>query len=135
MTDPSDPSQPSRRSESTDPHDLGELDPDQFVGEPPAGDATPGEFSSPDQSTGLADRADEAVRTDEADDPEEAVHGSNPSAGGPAGLAGDLGISSERRGPFDGIEATGSDASAQHATDGETSTDPEHHEPDENPPR
>jgi hypothetical protein len=33
-----------------DPHDLGELDPEQFVGDAPAGDATPGEFTSGDQS-------------------------------------------------------------------------------------
>jgi hypothetical protein len=45
---------------------------------------------------------------------------SHPSAGGPAGLAGDMGLSSERQGPFDGIEGTGSLASAQMATDGES---------------
>jgi hypothetical protein len=45
---------------------------------------------------------------------------SHPSAGGPAGLAGDMGLSSERQGPFDGIEGTGSLASARMATDGES---------------
>ena len=33
-------------------------DPDQFVGEPPAGDATPDEFMSNDQSAPLAEAAD-----------------------------------------------------------------------------
>lgn len=47
---------------------------------------------------------------------------SHPSAAGPEGLKGDLGISSERHGPFDGIEGTGSLASAQHTTDGESAT-------------
>jgi hypothetical protein len=36
--------------ESADPHDLQDLDPQQFVGDAPAGDATPGEFVSSDQS-------------------------------------------------------------------------------------
>jgi len=45
---------------------------------------------------------------------------SHPSAAGPEGLKGDLGISSERHGPFDGIEGTGSLTSAQTATDGES---------------
>ncbi len=37
---------------STDPNDLQDLDPRQFVGDAPAGDATPGEFVSSDQSGG-----------------------------------------------------------------------------------
>ena len=45
---------------------------------------------------------------------------SHPSAAGPEGLKGDLGISSERHGPFDGIEGTGSLTSAQETTDGES---------------
>jgi hypothetical protein len=49
----------------TDPHDLGELDPDQFVGEPPAGDSQPGEFMSTDQS------APAAEPQDDQSDPEE----------------------------------------------------------------
>jgi hypothetical protein len=36
--------------ESADPNDLQDLDPQQFVGDAPAGDATPGEFVSSDQS-------------------------------------------------------------------------------------
>lgn len=47
---------------------------------------------------------------------------SHPNAAGPDGLAGDLGLSSERHGPFDGIEGTGSQASAQRTTDGESPT-------------
>jgi hypothetical protein len=49
---------------------------------------------------------------------------SHPNAGGPAGLAGDMGISSEREGPFEGIEGTGSLASVQHSTDGESPPTP-----------
>jgi hypothetical protein len=44
---------------------------------------------------------------------------SHPNAGGPEGLAGDMGVSSERDGPFEGIEGTGSLASVQEHTDGE----------------
>lgn len=44
---------------------------------------------------------------------------SHANAAGPEGLAGDMGLSSERAGPFEGIEGTGSLASAQAATDGE----------------
>ena len=51
---------------------------------------------------------------------------SHPNAAGPEGLAGDMGVSSERDGPFEGIEGTGSLASVQHHTDGEApSVDPE----------
>jgi hypothetical protein len=52
------------------------------------------------------------------------VRESNPSAAGPRGLEGDLGISSERTGPLgsnppeDGIEGTSSHGSAARATDG-----------------
>jgi hypothetical protein len=56
-----------------------------------------------------------------AADPHETVNReSHPGAAGPEGLKGDLGISSERHGPFGGIEGTGSLASAQEATDGES---------------
>ena len=44
---------------------------------------------------------------------------SHPNAAGPEGLAGDMGVSSERDGPFEGIEGTGSLASVQRHTDGE----------------
>lgn len=44
---------------------------------------------------------------------------SHPNAAGPEGLAGDMGVSSERDGPFEGIEGTGSLASVQDHTDGE----------------
>jgi hypothetical protein len=55
--------------------------------------------------------------------PETVNRESHPNAGGPEGLAGDMGISSERHGPFDGIEGTGSRASAVASTDGESPTD------------
>jgi hypothetical protein len=48
---------------------------------------------------------------------------SHPNAAGPDALSGDLGVSSGREGPFQGIEGTGSLESAQHATDGEAPTD------------
>ena len=47
---------------------------------------------------------------------------SHPNAGGPEGLAGDLGLSSERTGPFEGIEGTGNQASVEGTTDGESPT-------------
>ena len=47
---------------------------------------------------------------------------SHPNGSGSEGLAGDLGLSSERQGPFDGIEGTGSQVSAQRSTDGESPT-------------
>jgi hypothetical protein len=52
----------------------------------------------------------------------------NPNSGGPRGLEGDMGISSERTGPLgddprgDGIEGTGTKGSALRSTDGETVT-------------
>jgi hypothetical protein len=48
---------------------------------------------------------------------------SHPNASGPEGLAGDMGISSERQGPFEDIEGTGSLASTADRTDGESPTD------------
>lgn len=47
---------------------------------------------------------------------------SHPNASGPQGLAGEMGVSSEREGPFDGIEGTGSQESALGTTDGESPT-------------
>jgi hypothetical protein len=38
---------------------------------------------------------------------------SQPNASGPEGLAGDMGISSERAGGFEGVEGTGSAASTR----------------------
>lgn len=46
---------------------------------------------------------------------------SHPNASGPQGLAGEMGLSSERQ-VFDGIEGTGSQESAQGTTDGESPT-------------
>jgi hypothetical protein len=59
---------------------------------------------------------------DQQEPPETVNRESHPSAGGPQGLAGDMGISSERHGPFEGIEGTGSQASAAGSTDGESPT-------------
>ncbi|NUR05904.1 MAG: hypothetical protein HOQ45_02695 [Nocardioidaceae bacterium] len=60
--------------------------------------------------------------THEPDDPETVNRESQPNAGGPEGLAGDMGVSSERVGRPDGIEGTGTLASAQGRTDGQTPT-------------
>lgn len=49
----------------------------------------------------------------------------NPSGESEAGLAGDLGISSEREGELDGIDGTGTSASAQGRTDGDSTMHPE----------
>jgi hypothetical protein len=50
----------------------------------------------------------------------------NPNAESEAGLAGDLGVSSERTGPFDPgtIEGTGTVGTARGSTDGEVETHP-----------
>ncbi len=61
-------------------------------------------------------------RPDPTDEHETVNRESHPNAAGPDGLAGDMGLSSERHGPFEGIEGTGSLSSAQHATDGESVT-------------
>lgn len=50
---------------------------------------------------------------------------SNPNSSGPSRLEGDMGLSSERSGPFEGIEGTGSLASAKESTDGESPTYPD----------
>jgi hypothetical protein len=47
---------------------------------------------------------------------------SHPNAGGPEGLTGDMGLSSERADGFEGVEGTGSSASTRGHTDGETPT-------------
>lgn len=54
---------------------------------------------------------------------------SNPNSGAPEGLAGDMGISSERTRPTQaaaglGIEGTGTKGSASHRTDGQVDTSP-----------
>ena len=48
----------------------------------------------------------------------------NPSGESDEGLSGDLGVSSERTGPFEGVEGTGTSGSAQGRTDGDTETHP-----------
>jgi hypothetical protein len=63
-------------------------------------------------------------------DPDEAENRtSNPNSGGPEGLAGDLGISSERTVPEDpdaafGVEGTGTKGTAQDRSDGQVDTSP-----------
>jgi hypothetical protein len=54
VTDPKDPdarTDPTDPNDPNDPNDLGDLDLGQFVGDPPAGDAHPGDFVSSDQSS------------------------------------------------------------------------------------
>ena len=62
---------------------------------------------------------------------------SNPNAAGPQGLRGDMGVSSERTGPFGGseeesadagVEGTGSHGSAATSTEGTMSTERAHSE-------
>ena len=81
------------------------------------------------RETDLPGDTDQPPDTDQSRDTDEPNHHeveetvnreSHPNAGGPAGLAGDMGLSSERQGPFEGIEGTGSLASVQHNTDGES---------------
>ncbi len=48
----------------------------------------------------------------------------NPSGESDEGLSGDLGVSSERTGPFEGVEGTGTSGSAQGRTDGDAETHP-----------
>lgn len=60
---------------------------------------------------------------DRQQDPPETVNReSHANAAGPEGLSGDMGISSERHGPFEGIEGTGSRESTVASTDGESPT-------------
>ena len=56
---------------------------------------------------------------------------SHPNASGPESLAGDMGISSERTGPFEGIEGTGTLVSSQGRTDGESPVGPDVPDDDE----
>ncbi|MEP7090651.1 MAG: hypothetical protein ABI776_11155 [Nocardioidaceae bacterium] len=56
----------------SDPADPGELDVRQFVGEPPAGDASPTEFASNDQSAPPGEQDDQSdARPDEKRDDEQ----------------------------------------------------------------
>lgn len=60
--------QPSPHA-SDDPHDLEDLDPEQFVGEAPVGDASPGEFMSNDQSSpGTTDASESDSDSDTEED-------------------------------------------------------------------
>ena len=103
--------------------------------ETPSGPANPQGPDGPDapQPPGGPQRTDAPTPTD--------VKDSNPSGGGPDGLEGDLGISSERTGPAsetgsatEGIEGTGTVGSSVVSTDGtttDTATDIEGPEMDE----
>jgi hypothetical protein len=53
----------------------------------------------------------------------------NPNAESEHGLEGDLGVSSERTGPFEGVEGTGTVGSAKGHTDGDVETHPDQVEP------
>lgn len=53
----------------------------------------------------------------------------NPNADSEHGLEGDMGVSSERTGPFEGVEGTGTVGSAKGRTDGEVETHPGQVEP------
>ena len=67
---------------------------------------------------------------------------SQPNASRPQGLTGDMGLSSERADDFEGVEGTGSAASAQGSTEGEAPAMPDapdtddevHDKPDETSP-
>ncbi|CAN5511521.1 hypothetical protein BH10ACT10_BH10ACT10_10670 [soil metagenome] len=64
------------------------------------------------------------MSTEETPEHETVNRESHPNAGGPEGLAGDMGVSSERTGGFEGVEGTGTAASAQGRTDGESPSGP-----------
>jgi hypothetical protein len=61
----------SEASGDEEPTGGGEVDPDEFVGEPPAGDARRGEFMSDDLSAhaNRGGREEHAAREDETDEP------------------------------------------------------------------
>ncbi len=56
---------------------------------------------------------------------DEDARAGNPSGESPEHLAGDLGVSSERQAPFEGIDGTGSAGTAVDHTDGTLETHPE----------
>lgn len=65
----------------------------------------------------MSDRDERRLTEDDA-------RAGNPSAESDQGLAGDMGISSERTGPYRGVENTGTLASAQGRTDGASDMTP-----------
>lgn len=87
----------------------------EMFGDGPAGDEAPEEYHADDQSatrspdTGTTyDRTGEAERTPHDEVlAEEAGDAANPNAESSAGLAGDLGVSSERTGPADETSTQG----------------------------
>jgi hypothetical protein len=89
--------------------------------------------SARDETTGRAtdDTAAATGRVDTDHDDETPGRAANPNAESAHGLAGDMGISSERTHPFgsDSIEGTGTVGSARGHTDGEVETHPGQVEP------
>ncbi|MGH3444560.1 MAG: hypothetical protein ACRDPB_04220 [Nocardioidaceae bacterium] len=71
------------------------------MAESPSGGAGPEQGSAP-------------IETDNAD--------SNPNAAGPEGLEGDMGVSSERAGDFEGVESTGTQGSSAGRSEGSSPT-------------
>ena len=67
--------------------------------------------------------------TDRSTDRESSSRVGNPSAESERGLEGDMGVSSERTGPYDGVEDTGTVGSAKGRTDGASETHPGEVEP------
>lgn len=110
----------------------------EMFGEGPAGDESPEEYHSNDQSA--ARSAETGTSYDRTGEPESTPHDEvlaaeagetgNPNASSSAGLEGDLGLSSERTGPADetgddglaDLEGTGTVGSARTGTHGTTPT-------------
>jgi hypothetical protein len=110
---------------------------EQGQDDPVPGGTTPGEHQATEREAGeseetgvVYERATGEPETTPHDEvlTAEETEGSNPTAAGPQGLQGGMGISSERTGPdggarpVGGIEGTGTTGSARDATDGTQST-------------
>ena len=80
----------------------------------------------------MSSRADDHEDQQDHED-ETPGRAANPNADSEPGLAGDMGLSSERTGPFpdDSIEGTGTVGSARGHTDGEVETHPDQVVPSE----
>jgi hypothetical protein len=89
------------------------------------------ETSGPTTGPATGDTAAATGRADTGHDDETPGRAANPNAESAHGLAGDMGISSERTHPFgsDSIEGTGTVGSARGHTDGEVETHPGQVEP------
>lgn len=108
---------------------------DPVPGAAAAGEPTPGEYEPGAQSGG--ESPETGVTYERTGEPETTPHDealasaaeeSNPNAGGPEGLEGGMGISSERTGPYgadpsaDGVQGTGSHGSAAESSYGTKTT-------------